>query len=277
MAQIGDLTTLAAVKTWLNTSGQPYPPGDDANLSALITRASRFIQAYLSRAIPPADYVETRNGTGTGSLFLRNRPVLSVSALTVYTTAIQQATSPDAVGYLFDDSRVYLPGTIFPAGVQNIKVAYTAGFQATAQIVVPDNGTPLSVAGLSGTSAVDGTPAGSWNSDRGVVLADGTVLAKAASDPAAGQYALKAGGDGTYAYVFNAAQNGASATVTYGYTPAEIEECAVELVGERAKVRNRIGQVSVHLGPSQTVSYSQKDFNDFVRTTLNQYKNVVPV
>lgn len=275
MAQMGDLTTLPRVKDWLNTSGQAFPPGSDDKLARLITAASRFVQTYISRMLVPQDYAETRNGTGTSTLFLRNSPVVSVSSVTIGTTSVAKSPDPNSYGFLFDDTRVYLIGSFFPACPQNVQVAYAAGYQATAQAAVPANGAKLAAADLQGTSQVDGTFAGSWNCDRGVTLG-GVALTRVASDPAAGQYAVKAEIDGTWSYYFSSSDSG-TATVTYGYTPADVEQAVIELVGERYKGRNRIGEVSQNMGNGQVVTFSQKDMNDFVKDTLNQYKAVVPV
>ena len=277
MAQIGDLTTLEAVIDWVNTSGQAYPPGDDGKLAHLITSASRFVRSYLVSPIVPATYVEKRNGTGTNALFLRNRPVVSVAALLIANVPQDPAVNTDGSGWKNDDTTIYVPGTFFPCGTLNVQVTYTAGYQATAPIEIPGtDGNSLSVHDLQGTSLVDGTPAWTWNSDQGVALSDGTALALVKTAPAAGQYQLveKAG---KWSYAFNAAQAGAQATVTYGYTPADLQEAVTELVAERFKTRNRIGQNSVNMGNGQTVSFSTKDMNDYIKGVLQNYKNVVPV
>jgi uncharacterized phiE125 gp8 family phage protein len=123
----GDLTTLANVKAWLS------PPltatVDDALLARLVTAASQFIQTWLNRTILLQTYAETRNGPGSTRLFLRNRPVTAVSALTIDGVAIPPShPAPTGAGYLFDDSSLYLVGYLFRRGVQNIQVTYTAGF-----------------------------------------------------------------------------------------------------------------------------------------------------
>ena len=58
--------------------------------------------------------------------------------------------------------------------------------------------------------------------------------------------------------------------------PAEIEQACIEVIAIRYKERDRIGQVSKSIG-GETVSFSQKDFPDSVRTILNNYKKVVPM
>lgn len=125
----GDLTTLANVKAYLS------PPltttADDALLTRLVTAASQFIQTWLGRTIAETAYSETRNGVGGTRLFLRHRPVVSVSSVTVDGVAIAPASGPGQPGYLFDDNSVYLAGYAFTRGAQNVTVAYTAGYAAT--------------------------------------------------------------------------------------------------------------------------------------------------
>ena len=126
----GDLTTLANVKAYLS------PPltatADDALLARLITASSQFIQSWLNRIIAVASYSDTRSGSGGMRLFLRNRPVLSVTSVTIDGAAIPASgPTPNAAGYLFDDSSVYLIGYWFTKGVQNVIVQYSAGYAAT--------------------------------------------------------------------------------------------------------------------------------------------------
>ena len=125
----GDLTTLANVKAYLS------PPltttTDDALLTRLVTAASQFIQTWLGRTIAATSYTETRNGQGGTRLFLRNRPVVSVSSVTVDGVAVAPSSGPGQPGYLFDDNSVYLTGAAFTRGQQNVAVAYTAGYAAT--------------------------------------------------------------------------------------------------------------------------------------------------
>lgn len=125
----GDLTTLANVKAYLS------PPltttTDDALLTRLVTAASQFIQAWLGRTIAETAYSETRNGLGGTRLFLRHRPIVSVASVTVDGVAIAPVAGPGQPGYLFDDNSVYLAGTAFTRGQQNVTVAYTAGYATT--------------------------------------------------------------------------------------------------------------------------------------------------
>ncbi len=183
MAQ-GDLTTLANVKAWF------APPltatADDALLTRLITAASQFVLAWLDRTLAQQSYAETRDGTGGLSLAFGNTPVSAVSAVSVDGVAIPPA--PDAVspGYAFSTTRLYLRGYAFTRGVQNVALAYTAGYAAT---------------------------------------------------------------------------------------PPEVEQACIELVALRYRERDRIGHVSKSLA-GETVSFSQKDMSDDIKTLLSLYRRI---
>jgi hypothetical protein len=180
----GDLTTLANVKSWF------APPlattTDDALLQRLVTAASQFIQTWLDRSVGAQSYTETRDGTGGTRLAFANTPVTTVSSLSVDGLAIPPA--PDAVspGYIASATRLSLRGYAFTCGVQNVTVAYTAGYAAT---------------------------------------------------------------------------------------PPEVEQACIELVALRYRERERIGHVSKSLA-GETVSFSQKDMSDDIKTILSVYRRV---
>lgn len=267
MAAQGDLTTLENVKGWLNTGSSAFPGTDDRLLARMITSASRWVENYLSRKIVPANYVEKYNGTGTNQICLRNSPIVSVSALQMDGLTITPSNpAPTGNGYLHDDTTLAMVCFAFTRGFQNVTVSYVAGFQATETIVVPASGGPYKVTGLSRV----------WNSDRGVsYLVGNTPLTLVTGAPAAGEYKVAAGTDGTFTYTFNVADVAQQVIVTYGYTPADLEQAVIELIGETYKRRGRIGEESKGVGPA-TVSFSTKVLNENSKSDLDQYKNVVP-
>lgn len=63
----------------------------------------------------------------------------------------------------------------------------------------------------------------------------------------------------------------------YSTTPPEIAQACIELVALRYRERNRIGEISKSMGGAETVSYSQKDLSDAIKTLLQQYRLVVPI
>src|SRR5262249_48165454 len=66
-------------------------------------------------------------------------------------------------------------------------------------------------------------------------------------------------------------------TAGYSTTPPEIAQACIELVALRYRERTRIGEVSRSLGGAETVSYSQKDLSDGIKTVLQQYRSVSPI
>ena len=116
----GDLTTLADVKTWLQTSQSAFPPTDDALLSRLITAASQYVQTWLNRQIAQCDYIEVRDGTGGQRLQFARFPVCAVQSLTIDGIAIPPAppSVPSTVltaGYVFSPTQLAIRGYYFHA------------------------------------------------------------------------------------------------------------------------------------------------------------------
>jgi len=123
---VADLTTLANVKAWL---GQPAPLPDDAALALLITGVSGMVEEYLNRTILSAPYTETRSGRGTSLMVLRNHPIIAVTSVTVSDVVLTQATNTTMTGWrFFSDSIMLNGGDIFPIGLANIVIVYTAGY-----------------------------------------------------------------------------------------------------------------------------------------------------
>lgn len=132
----GDLTSLADVKTWLQTGQSAFPATDDALLIRLVSAASQYIQTWLNRQIAVADYQETRDGTGGQHLQFACFPVTAVLSLTIDGFAIPPASPPASntgptAGYVFSATQLSLRGYYFRRDAQNIVFSYTAGFAAT--------------------------------------------------------------------------------------------------------------------------------------------------
>jgi len=80
-------------------------------------------------------------------------------------------------------------------------------------------------------------------------------------------------------YVFTRRAQNVVVTYTAGYaaTPPEVAQACIELVCQRYRERSRIGEVSKSLGGGETVSFSQKDMSDDIKTLLSQYRAVAPI
>src|SRR5216683_5361170 len=187
----GDLTTLAGVKSWLQTGQDAFPETDDALLVRLITAASQFIQSWLHRQIALGDWREIRDGTGGQRLAFANIPVAAVLSLSIDGLEIPPAPAGGGygAGYVFNPTELALRGYVFTRRAQNVIVTYTAG---------------------------------------------------------------------------------------YPTTPPDIAQAAIELVCQRYRERSRIGEVSKALGGGETVTFSQKDISEDVKTTLLPYRVAAP-
>ncbi len=118
------LTTLDKARQWVNVSGN----ADDALLTRLIAAASGWIETYLSRAILSASYSESRDGNDHHRMPVANYPIISVTSVAVDGVTIPQATSPTSTGWIAEKAAISLRGYTFTAGVQNVQIAYTAGY-----------------------------------------------------------------------------------------------------------------------------------------------------
>ena len=120
----GDLTTVANLKAWLGITGST----DDALLARLVTAASQWVQNWLSRDLLSAARSEVRNGTGSATMVLANRPVTAVASLMINGQAVPASSGHSQPGYFFSDSTLFLRGYTFTRGQGNVTVSYTAGY-----------------------------------------------------------------------------------------------------------------------------------------------------
>lgn len=127
------LCQLSDVQTYLRITNT----NSDTLLAALITNASAIIESFCCRVFGVNAYTETYNGNGQRKLYLANAPIQTVTSLTVDGLAVAAAADAISAGFVFDSDIIYLrPGTVsgygtaFNRGVQNVSVAYTAGFPA---------------------------------------------------------------------------------------------------------------------------------------------------
>ena len=80
-------------------------------------------------------------------------------------------------------------------------------------------------------------------------------------------------------YVFTRRAQNVVVTYTAGYLsiPSDIAQACIELVCQRYRERTRIGEISRALGGGETVTYSQHDMSEDVKTLLSRYRVVAPV
>ena len=123
----GDLVTLAQSLPWL---GETVDEG--GIIALLISAISTKVQNYVGYQFAAASYTRTFSGFGGTKLMLPDRPVNSVTALTVDGVSIPQSTGPLYPGFTWDQKLVYVRGDYrLTRGVQNIEIAYTAGYDIT--------------------------------------------------------------------------------------------------------------------------------------------------
>jgi hypothetical protein len=273
MTSPSNLVTMAQVKAWLSL---PATSADDAALGMLISQISRNIISYINRAsILPKPFAETRDGNGKTAMMLRNYPVIGMVSLTVDGVAIAASPAPSggvvaANGYILEvadpeppgnSQSVFLLGSCFNRGTQNVVHAYNAGYQVSAE--------PM----IAGAVVTAQQPYGAWGSDIGVKNAGtGVALAKVMGVPATGQYALSTTVVG--GYVFAAADAGVNMLISYGYIPFDLAEAALEWIGERYAYRARIGIASKSLGGQETTSFAISKMPAFIAAILQQYTRV---
>jgi len=272
----GDLVQLATVKNWLGVASS----ADDAQLSALITQISRAIYNYINRSfVLPANVSEAHDGSGRESLILRNWPVGAISAVIVDGKPIPPAPLLVAgvhptPGYVLEQADDQPPGAMqqlylrgpyrFQKCRQNVVVSYRAGYEIVAETQSAPAQAPYQILAFS--------PYGVFAEDTGVAYANGRSLTAVAANPAAGQYTVDAS-SGTYG--FSAADAGATLSLSYGYIPADLAQCALEWVADRYRYKDRIGVSSRSLGGQETTAYQNRPVPDFVAALLVNYRRII--
>lgn len=264
-----NLTTLPNVKSWLGVT----TANDDGFLQLLINNSSRFIHTFLQRRVLfYSANSEIQDGYNTATIYLKKYPVLSVSSLIVGTQTIPVLAAGDtsSMGAILDPfdgqppgspQALSLRGYRFRPGQSNISIQYTSGY------VIQNE--PYTISGSSLVYTVN-APYGNWGADNGVTYANGNKLTPVSDSPAQGQYEVTNG-----IYTFAAADAGASILISYSYIPSDLEQACIELVGERYRYKNRIGEVSKSLGGQETISFSQKSMSDYIAGLLQPYQSVI--
>lgn len=270
MTATNRLTSLERVRDWVGVTTN----NDDLLLTRLIDECSRFILNYLQRpTLFQYIFSDIYDGFGQRVQVLRHWPVQSVALVMVDSTIVPAASSVITTGFTLEQwdglppgrpQSVSLCGYEFCRGHNNINIVYTTGF-----VIKNESHTVPSSANYS--VAVN-APHGSFGADQGVTYANGTLLTYVAGSPSQGQYSISGGN-----YYFAAADAGTSVQITYSYIPADIEHACMEMVGERYRYKNRIGEVSKSLGGQETIAFSQKDMPDFIRMLLQPYRRVVMI
>lgn len=146
-----DLTSVDNVKSFL---ANIQSTAENTLLQLIVTWASRLFLVNLCGLEPTAAgnvlnsvlaFTETRDGSGSARLFLRHRPIVSVTSLKINGRTIPQSTAYGVGGWMIADDKLSLilrPGSssgiatqgplgsgwIFSGGIANNEIAYTAGY-----------------------------------------------------------------------------------------------------------------------------------------------------
>jgi hypothetical protein len=272
----GDLVQLATVKSWLGVTSA----ADDALLSSLISQISRAIYNYINRSfVLPANVTEAYDGSGRESLILRNWPVGAIGAVVVDGKPIPPAPLMvagvhPAPGYVLEQADDQPPGAMqqlflrgpyrFHKGRQNVVVTYRSGYEIVSETQSVPMQAPFQLTAFS--------PYGVFAEDTGVAYANGAALKAVAANPTGGQYTVDPT-SGTYG--FSAADAGATLSISYGYIPADLAQCALEWVADRYRYKDRIGVSSRSLGGQETTSYQNRPVPDFVAASLVNFRRII--
>ena len=237
-------------------------------LERLITAVSVYIQSWLNRTIASQGYVETKSGQGGPFLMLQNTPVTEVLQLIVGGLAIlpRPPLSPTMTvsnfgGYVWDERRVMLADGLFPRGYNNVQVSYVAGFLIKDETQTIPSVAPYTLATLAQWSA----------GDRGVIYTNGAPLTLVTGTPSLGQYAVSGS-----VYTFAAADAGKTVAISYAYVPQDVEQAAVDMIGDWFRYRSRIGKLSEGI-ESQTITFTNQPITARAQGVLNQYRKVSPI
>lgn len=289
-----DLITLAQAGNYLNLSPTQYTA--DVVLPALISGASQeFLTQTGMPYVAAQSFAERRNGTGTASMTLRNRPIQTITSLVINNVSV--APSPDGVqaGYVIDELQIALylvggftalsmpfraigfqgyPG-VFARGFGNVFINGTAGYPnnaASVTAVVPAATPPATVAYYSNPLFATLVPsAGATVTNQNTNL----PFTQVTGTPSAGEFALNP--DATF--VFSAADAGIPILINYWAIgiPLDIQKCAYEMVGWAYKNRDRIGQQSRHFADSLSEVYQTTPFSAMSKLTIQRYTRKDPI
>lgn len=278
-----DLATLPDVKSWLGIDND----NQDQLLRRLISSISGQVLNYISRStVRYKTWTETRDGSGTDVLLLRNWPVISVSSVLVSGAVIPPALTLDdgsiTDGWVLSEysgtppgsnQTVSLRGYYFWQGVRNIVVTYATGY-----VVAGEATTVPSPA----TGYVVQAPLGPWSDNISVTnVTNNSVMTRVYSEPtASGQYwcppiSQQYPDNGTY--VFFADDEGDDILIDYSYTPSVLEQIVIEEVAERYRYKDRIGQRAKSLGGQETVSFDLSGLSHYAVAALSPWRCVVPI
>lgn len=121
------LVTVTEIKNYLNITGS----GLDTFLTTVSQEAQNILESWMNRSFEEqTDIEEDFSGDDSDIRVLKHRPVTAVSEVLI---SIDNNSEITSTGYkFFEESGILqLKANIFPKGVKNCRVTYTAGYTAS--------------------------------------------------------------------------------------------------------------------------------------------------
>lgn len=122
-----DFCTVSQVKELLPINSRIKD--DDPVIQREVTAWSESARMFIGDAMNAADYSEAYSGTGTGKLVLRHQPITAVASVSIGLPGRRSALVFET-DYVFTRFGLQMLVGVFPRGVQNVLVNYTAGYAA---------------------------------------------------------------------------------------------------------------------------------------------------
>lgn len=126
------IVTLQEALNYLELDTADTESSETANITEFLKAAEDLVLKYLNRSIESTEYSEDIDGDDTNSINVKNYPIDSEAELTVTITDNNVSSEVDNTDLKIDYNSgiIYYPNNIFPEGIMNINVVYTAGYAA---------------------------------------------------------------------------------------------------------------------------------------------------
>ena len=260
---MGDLTTLANLKAWLN-HGQ-------VTEAATIPAAGPYVVTVAKAAAWNGDAGVILAVSGVALVKVTGAPAAGQFAVAagVYTFNVAQAGLAVSLAYTTVMPADTLLARLITAVSEFIQgpegIGYQVASQAYALVLDGHGGDVLVLGAKPPLTAV------------ALLSIDDVAILPAASRTAAG-YRFSPSAVWVQGYSFTRGRGNVELACTRGWAavPADLEQAALELIGVRYKERDHIGQDSASM-QGQNITFSTRDMPDSVKTVLRAYKKVVPV
>lgn len=115
---------------------------EDEKLQRIVDETEAEVKEFLNRDLETATYTEKYDGTGEDKITLKQFPIASITSVKIYDGLDSlnaevwdtwvQGSDYERFVYSDEDTALYVGGTVFPKGNQNIEIVYVAGYASTA-------------------------------------------------------------------------------------------------------------------------------------------------